>query len=273
VLVRSLRSVSIRSLRSVSIRSLRSTAIRSLRPRALIVTTPVAAAVLVIASAAGASAHVTVHGSGLKEGGSGTLTLKVPNEEDGASTTRVEIDLPSDTPLTGVSAQAPAGWSSQVSADKVVFSGGKISGDNSVAFPIKVEKLPMSATVVFKALQTYSDGNVVRWIEQAPAGAAEPAHPAPTLHLQPAAGAASAAPSKESAAPQHVKSGTGGQAIAPMHGDDGDSDAAPAPKKVHAGTGGQAAEQSGASVPVVPMAAMVVGLAVAGPAAWRLARR
>jgi hypothetical protein len=35
----------------------------------------------------------------------------------------------------------------------------------------------------FKASQTYSDGEVVQWIEPTVKGGAEPAHPAPVLTL------------------------------------------------------------------------------------------
>jgi uncharacterized protein YcnI len=38
-------------------------------------------------------------------------------------------------------------------------------------------------SLVFAALQTYSDGTVVRWIDQATPGGAEPAHPAPVVTL------------------------------------------------------------------------------------------
>ena len=37
--------------------------------------------------------------------------------------------------------------------------------------------------LVFKALQTYSDGTVVRWIQTPVKGAPEPDNPAPTLVL------------------------------------------------------------------------------------------
>ena len=37
--------------------------------------------------------------------------------------------------------------------------------------------------MVFKAVQTYESGEVVRWIEQAAEGADEPEHPAPVLAL------------------------------------------------------------------------------------------
>jgi len=40
--------------------------------------------------------------------------------------------------------------------------------------------------LVFKALQTYDTGEVVRWIDTAPPGAPEPDHPAPVLTLTPA---------------------------------------------------------------------------------------
>ena len=36
-------------------------------------------------------------------------------------------------------------------------------------------------TVDFKALQTYNNGDIVRWIEPTPAGGEEPEHPAPVL--------------------------------------------------------------------------------------------
>jgi hypothetical protein len=80
---------------------------------------------------------------------------------------------------------------------KIVFSGGSISGDDYVDFPIAVGKLPDAPQLVFKVLQTYSDGNVVRWIEEGSdtPGAAEPEHPAPTIKLAPAAADPDAAPS------------------------------------------------------------------------------
>jgi uncharacterized protein len=37
--------------------------------------------------------------------------------------------------------------------------------------------------LTFKALQTYSNGDVVRWIEQSAPGGPEPEHPAPSVTL------------------------------------------------------------------------------------------
>lgn len=53
--------------------------------------------------------------------------------------------------------------------------------------------------MTFKTLQTYSDGKVVRWIEEPKAGQAEPENPAPVLRL---ANAADEAATATSAAPK-----------------------------------------------------------------------
>jgi hypothetical protein len=49
-------------------------------------------------------------------------------------------------------------------------------------FEVTVGPLPSADTIVFKALQTYSDGSVVRWIDE-PAGSSEPEHPALAVKL------------------------------------------------------------------------------------------
>jgi periplasmic copper chaperone A len=59
-------------------------------------------------------------------------------------------------------------------------------------FEISAGPLPEVDRIVFKALQTYSNGEIVRWIEEPMAGGgAEPEHPAPVLTLtKPAAAVA-----------------------------------------------------------------------------------
>ena len=64
--------------------------------------------------------------------------------------------------------------------------------------------------MTFKALQTYSNGETVSWIEVPAAGSSdEPEHPAPTLKLAPASGAA-AAPTTNTAAPAAAAAGDDG---------------------------------------------------------------
>ena len=51
-------------------------------------------------------------------------------------------------------------------------------------FTIDADGLPDSENqVVFKALQTYSNGQIVRWIDPVAPGQDEPAHPTPILQL------------------------------------------------------------------------------------------
>ena len=153
-----------------------------------------------------ASAHVTLHSADATQGGSDALVaVRVPNEEDKATTTQVELDLPADTPLLGVLVQPTAGWQFQVTrttlpkpittddgtitdyVSKVVWTGGSIPVGGYQDFNLDVSRLPSVPTVTVKALQTYSNGDIVRWIElPAAAGQPAPTNPAPTLTLAPA---------------------------------------------------------------------------------------
>jgi len=146
------------------------------------------AAAIALSWASPAGAHVTVSPSTAAKGSYATLTFKVPNEKSTASTTSVEIDLPADHPMRSVSVQPKPGWTYQVDppegpARKVVWSGGTVRPGEFDTFSISVGPLPQDAgSLAFKALQTYSDGDVVRWIEPQE-GQDEPQHPAPTITL------------------------------------------------------------------------------------------
>ncbi|MFI6148415.1 YcnI family protein [Streptomyces sp. NPDC051109] len=160
-----------------------------------------AGAVLVLSGTA--FAHVSVQPIGeAAKGGYATLNFKVPNERDNASTTQLEVNFPVDQPLTSVMPQEIPGWTSAVEktkldkpltvhgkqvnevVTKVTWSGGKIEPGKFQQFPVSVGKLPDSADqMVFKAIQTYDNNEVVRWIEETKAGAAEPQNPAPVLKL------------------------------------------------------------------------------------------
>ncbi|AKJ09499.1 membrane protein [Streptomyces incarnatus] len=177
--------------------------------RAGTVTALTAATVLLAAGAA--SAHVTVHPESYAKGATdGVLTFRVPNEEDSASTTKVQVFLPTDHPVLGVLVHPQDGWTAKVTTTKlktpvktddgtiteaasvITFSGGKIGAGQYEDFNVAFGQLPDdTGQLVFKTLQTYSDGKVVRWIEE-PAGGDEPENPAPVLKLT--AGDASGAP-------------------------------------------------------------------------------
>ncbi|MFF4702569.1 YcnI family protein [Streptomyces sp. NPDC001288] len=186
--------------------------------RAATVTALTAASVLVAAGVA--SAHVTVHPESYAKGATdGVLTFRVPNEEDTASTTRVQVFLPTDHPVLGVLVSPRDGWTAKVTttklkkpvktddgtiteaASEITWTGGKIGAGQFEDFDVAFGQLPEdTGRLTFKTLQTYSDGKVVRWIEEPADGADEPENPAPTLELTAAgAGAASTAPAESGA--------------------------------------------------------------------------
>ena len=166
------------------------------------------AGVAVLALSSPALAHVSVQPEGeAAKGGYAVLGFKVPNERDDASTTKLEITFPTDHPLASVMPQPVEGWDVKVTRSKLdkplEMHGEKINeavskvtwtakGDGIEPgffqkFPVSVGTLPEDADeLVFKALQTYSNKEVVRWIEVPQKGQDEPDNPAPVLTLAPA---------------------------------------------------------------------------------------
>ncbi|MEU8993468.1 YcnI family protein [Streptomyces caniferus] len=164
-----------------------------------------AAAGSVLLLAGPAFAHVSVQPAGTAaKGGFATVNFKVPNEKDDASTVKLEVTLPTDHPLASVMPQPVPGWKVSVTKAKLAkpieMEGEKITEAPSKItwtadgkgvepgqfqqFPLSVGQLPKDADqLVFKALQTYDDKEVVRWIEPTKEGAPEPENPAPVLKL------------------------------------------------------------------------------------------
>ncbi|MER6381416.1 YcnI family protein [Streptomyces sp. NPDC001250] len=155
-----------------------------------------------LAAAGIASAHVTIHPDSYAKGATdGVLTFRVPNEEDNASTNKVQVFLPTDHPVLGVLVHPQDGWTAQVTNTKlktpvktddgtitdavseITFTGGKIAPGQYEDFNVAFGQLPDDTDqLTFKTLQTYSDGKTVRWIET-PSGGQEPENPAPVLKL------------------------------------------------------------------------------------------
>ncbi|WP_405819299.1 YcnI family protein [Streptomyces sp. NBC_01390] len=161
------------------------------------------ASVLVLSGPAFAHVSVSAEGAAAK-GGYATVNFKVPNERDNASTTKLEVSFPTDHPLASVMPQPVDGWTVKVTTSKLAkpleMHGEKISEAVSKVtwtatgkgvepgffqkFPLSLGQLPEDTDeLVFKALQTYSDKEVVRWIEVQEDGAEEPDNPAPVLAL------------------------------------------------------------------------------------------
>jgi periplasmic copper chaperone A len=170
--------------------------------RKTLIVAALAALVLVPA----ASAHVTVNPNEVPAGSFSRFAVRVPTERPNADTTKVVLQLPED--LAFVSFQPKPGWTRTVTMVKlakpvtndegetvterigtVTWEGGKIAPGEFDEFGLSA-KVPDTAgqTLVFPAVQTYSNGEVVRWI-----GAADADTPAPRVALT--------AASQETAAP------------------------------------------------------------------------
>jgi periplasmic copper chaperone A len=171
-----------------------------------------AAGAALVLPATSAFAHVTVNPREATQGGYAKLAFRVPTERDDASTTKVEVNFPTDHPLASVSVRPQPGWTYHVdkfkldtpiksddgditeAVSKITWTGGSIKPGEFNEFEVSVGPLPDDVdSIAFKALQTYSDGQVVRWIEEATPGGSEPDHPAPVLKLTPAAATATTA--------------------------------------------------------------------------------
>lgn len=205
-------------------------------PRVLrrIICVPALAAALLAASAAAASAHVTVSSTDASRGGYAVITFRVPDEEASANTVGLTVQLPTDTPLASVQVQPVAGWTwsapeqplatpvttddgqvtSAVTQITWTATAGGIAPGEFQQFQVAAGPLPDRDTLTFKAIQTYSDGREVDWIETSAAGSsAEPEHPAPVLHLAaPADDGTSATPSV-AVARSNDTSGSSGLAV------------------------------------------------------------
>ncbi len=148
-----------------------------------------------LAAPAGAQAHVTLQPNAAAAGAYTVLDVRVPNERDKASTVKVDVQFPDG--FAAVSYQPVSGWTVKVikkklatpiqtddgpiteGVSRMIWTGskkglGKIAPGQFMDFPISAQ-IPGKAgdVLTFKALQTYSNGEIVRWI--GPPSADEPA--------------------------------------------------------------------------------------------------
>src|SRR3954469_2239723 len=174
-----------------------------------------AAAAALLAPAA-AQAHVLVVPDSAPQGAEMRLDIRVPNERDDATTTKLDVQLPPG--FAEALVQPVPGWNAKIthvklnppvqSDDGPITEGvGRITwtaGTKANRIPIGgfqdfgLEVLVPGSTgsaLTFKALQTYSNGTVVRWI-----GAKDSDTPAPTVTVT--------APASQRRAPRTAAPGT-----------------------------------------------------------------
>jgi uncharacterized protein YcnI len=189
------------------------------------------AAVAVFALAGPAAAHVTVNSSNATQGGYTKVTFRVPNEKDNAQTIKLEISLPTDKPIASVSLKPVPGWTGTTESTKLTTPIKNDDGDETTEvvskitwtaaagsaiqvgqfqeFDVSLGPLPATDQLIFKALQTYSDGDVVRWIDEPKADGSEAEHPAPTLKLAKASKDAAVVPAAAVTTTDPSDSGSG----------------------------------------------------------------
>jgi periplasmic copper chaperone A len=157
---------------------------------------------LVVFVAIPAAAHVEIEPGSAAKGSTTSLSFRVPNEKDNASTVGIEVTFPADHPIPSVSVLVKQGWAFTVektplpkpiktefgevteAVSKITWTGGQIPPDGYDLFTVRGGPLPKNVNQLeFKISQTYSDGEVVQWIEPTVKGGAEPEHPAPVLKL------------------------------------------------------------------------------------------
>ena len=146
-----------------------------------------------------AQGHVTLQPDEAPAGGFTRLDVRVPNEEADAKTTKVSVQMPDG--FAFASYEPVPGWTVDVKREKlpepIETDDGKITeqvsqitwtADEQGAIPpgafqdfglsVGVPDEAPGTALTFKALQTYDNGEVVRWI-----GAPDSDKPAPQVTL------------------------------------------------------------------------------------------
>ena len=150
---------------------------------------------------ASAQAHISLHPNTIPAGAFATLDIRVPGEQEGAYVTKVDTLFPSG--FTGVDYENVPGWNAKIIETKLAtpikedgetidtqvsqivwtWAGpqGKVNNGQFINFPLSLA-IPDSATgkaLEFRTVQTYSNGQIVHWIE--PSLTAE--HPSPRINV------------------------------------------------------------------------------------------
>lgn len=159
----------------------------------------IACATAALAAPTAAQAHVTLQPDEVPAGGFTRLDVRVPNERDDASTTKVQVKFPPG--FIFASYEPVPGWTAEVAKrklakpveshgeqideeiDTITWTGDGPQGEigpgqfQDFGLSLGMPDEPGKA-LVFKSLQTYSGGEVVRWI-----GPEDGDEPAPIVTL------------------------------------------------------------------------------------------
>ncbi|KOV99539.1 membrane protein [Streptomyces sp. NRRL B-1140] len=182
-----------------------------------------------VATAGPAAAHAEVEAEGARALDQNVeLTFSAESESAAAGISKLEVVLPKGlVPQDITYEEGPKGWKFAPTGRGYTVSGPKLAVGEDAEYVVTVRQLPDAKELVFKTLQTYSDGKVDRWIgleEEAEGGGHGHGHPAPRLELK------AAAPGAKSVSPTPTKAPTtsaSSSATAPQEPTAGESSADP----------------------------------------------
>ncbi len=197
---------------------------------------------------ASVQAHISLHPNTIPAGAFATLDVRVPGEQEGAYVKQVDVLFPAG--FTGVDYENVPGWSTRVIEEKLstpikedgetidtevsqivwTWTGplGKVSDNQFINLPLSlaIPENTSGKSLEFRTVQTYSNGQVVHWID--PSLTAE--HPSPRINVTakggviqdiagdeagPAAGATASGQSSAPHAPAAVSTAVASQVGAP----------------------------------------------------------
>jgi uncharacterized protein YcnI len=148
-----------------------------------------------------AEAHISLHPNTIPAGAFATLDVRVPGEQEGAHVTKVDMLFPPG--FTSVDYENVPGWSTRVIETKLAtpikeggetittevsqivwtWTGplGKVNNAQFINFPLSlaIPEDTAGKALEFRTVQTYSNGQIVHWIE--PSLTAE--HPSPRINV------------------------------------------------------------------------------------------
>ncbi|WP_225891530.1 DUF1775 domain-containing protein [Streptomyces dioscori] len=222
--------------------------------------TGAAALTAVLALAVPAAAHAEVEADKAQALAENvTLTFVSEAESASAGFREVRVVLPEGIAPADVSlGKAPKGWSLKVTADGYVVGGPALRTGVDAEYQVKVRQLPDADEVAFKTVETYSDGEISRWIEL-PEDGEEAEQPAPLLKLKAAApGATPLAPSP-SASPTPSPTPSAGATLST--------------NETTAAEAGEKKDDDGSSTGLLVGGAIAAVLVLGGGAWWLVKRR
>ena len=145
--------------------------------------------VAAVAWAGIAGAHVEVEADPDVAGSTNAMvTFSAEAENPSSGIVSVQIVLPADLSTADITFnKGPKGWTSKPSTGGYTVSGPALPKGTDAVHSVIVKRLPDTNELIFKAIVTYADKSVDRWIEEKSASNPNPENPAPVLALKPGA--------------------------------------------------------------------------------------